>query len=83
LANVAPPRPGHRLSVVGCAVHPRGVTLAGIDSVMCPKVDRLEAWRRLAADLDPAKLDAITTSIKLSQPSNKRPISLPARLEDG
>jgi acrylyl-CoA reductase (NADPH) len=51
----------------------RGVTLAGIDSVMCPKVDRLEAWRRLAADLDPAKLDAITTSIKLSQAIERAP----------
>jgi acrylyl-CoA reductase (NADPH) len=50
-----------------------GVTLAGIDSVMCPKVDRLEAWRRLAADLDPAKLDAITTSIKLSQAIEQAP----------
>jgi acrylyl-CoA reductase (NADPH) len=51
----------------------RGVTLAGIDSVMCPKVDRLEAWKRLAADLDPAKLDAITTSIKLSQAIEQAP----------
>ena len=25
----------------------RGVTLAGIDSVMCPRPERLEAWRRL------------------------------------
>jgi acrylyl-CoA reductase (NADPH) len=51
----------------------RGVTLAGIDSVMCPKVDRLEAWKRLAADLDPAKLDAITTGIKLSQAIEQAP----------
>jgi acrylyl-CoA reductase (NADPH) len=51
----------------------RGVTLAGIDSVMCPTVDRLEAWKRLAADLDPAKLDAITTSIKLSQAIEQAP----------
>jgi acrylyl-CoA reductase (NADPH) len=26
----------------------RGVTLAGIDSVMCPREERLVAWRRLA-----------------------------------
>lgn len=37
----------------------RGVTLAGVDSVMCPKADRLEAWARLARDLDPAKLELI------------------------
>jgi acrylyl-CoA reductase (NADPH) len=49
----------------------RAVTLAGVDSVMCPKADRLEAWKRLVADLDPAKLDAITTTIKLSQAIEK------------
>jgi acrylyl-CoA reductase (NADPH) len=37
----------------------RGVTLAGVDSVMCPRADRLVAWARLARDLDPAKLEAI------------------------
>ncbi|MEN3113447.1 MDR family oxidoreductase [Uliginosibacterium paludis] len=43
----------------------RGVTLAGIDSVMCPTPDRIEAWRRLGEDLDPARLDLITRSIPL------------------
>jgi acrylyl-CoA reductase (NADPH) len=38
----------------------RGVTLAGIDSVMAPRPARLEAWERLARDLDVAKLDALT-----------------------
>jgi acrylyl-CoA reductase (NADPH) len=38
----------------------RGITLAGIDSVMAPKAKRLEAWARLAKDLDQAKLAAIT-----------------------
>ena len=37
----------------------RGVTLAGVDSVMCPREDRLEAWSRLGRDLDPAKLALI------------------------
>ncbi len=41
----------------------RGVTLTGIDSVMAPKALRLEAWRRIASDLDPDKLAAITTII--------------------
>lgn len=38
----------------------RGVTLAGIDSVMAPKPARVEAWERLARDLDHAKLKALT-----------------------
>lgn len=43
----------------------RGVTLYGIDSVMAPQTLRLEAWARLARDLDPAKLEAITREIGL------------------
>ena len=38
----------------------RGITLAGIDSVMCPAPRRAEAWARLAKDLDLTKLDAMT-----------------------
>jgi acrylyl-CoA reductase (NADPH) len=38
----------------------RGVTLAGIDSVMAPKAIRVEAWSRLARDLDRARLKAMT-----------------------
>ncbi|WP_434514990.1 MDR family oxidoreductase [Dechloromonas sp. ARDL1] len=45
----------------------RGVTLAGIDSVMCPRADRLEAWRRLGADLDITKLDMISSEISLAE----------------
>ncbi|SFA62757.1 acrylyl-CoA reductase (NADPH) [Metapseudomonas otitidis] len=45
----------------------RGVTLAGIDSVMRPKADRIEAWERLARDLDLALLDAITREISLEE----------------
>ena len=40
----------------------RGVTLAGVDSVMAPRDIRLDAWSRLARDLDLAHLDAITTT---------------------
>lgn len=43
----------------------RGVTLAGIDSVMRPKADRVAAWGRLAEDLDLAKLESMTTKAKL------------------
>ena len=38
----------------------RGVTLAGIDSVMAPKAVRLEAWQRLAEDLEISKLEQLT-----------------------
>jgi acrylyl-CoA reductase (NADPH) len=44
----------------------RGVTLAGIDSVMRPTPDRVEAWTRLARDMDRAKLDAMTTDANLT-----------------
>ena len=43
----------------------RGVTLAGIDSVMAPTPDRLQAWQRLAADLDTAVLEKLMHEITL------------------
>jgi acrylyl-CoA reductase (NADPH) len=43
----------------------RGITLCGVDSVMAPKPLRLEAWQRLARDLDPHKLEEMTTGIVL------------------
>jgi acrylyl-CoA reductase (NADPH) len=43
----------------------RGVALLGIDSVMAPKALRLEAYRRLARDLDRAALDRMTTTVPL------------------
>jgi acrylyl-CoA reductase (NADPH) len=43
----------------------RGVALLGVDSVMAPLARREEAWSRLARDLDPARLEAITTEIAL------------------
>jgi len=45
----------------------RGVTLAGIDSVTRPRVDRIEAWDRLARDLDLLLLPLISHEIGLSQ----------------
>lgn len=45
----------------------RGVTLVGVDSVMCPRIERLEAWTRLGRDLDIAKLDLITHEITLAE----------------
>ena len=43
----------------------RGVSLIGIDSVMCPLPMRQEAWRRLETDLDPGKIAAMTSEIGL------------------
>src|SRR5215210_958701 len=44
----------------------RAVSLIGIDSVMCPRPLRREAWKRLASDLDRGKLRAITQEIGLA-----------------
>jgi acrylyl-CoA reductase (NADPH) len=44
----------------------RGVTLAGIDSVMRPRADRIEAWRRLSQDLDLDRLELLTEEIPLT-----------------
>ncbi|RWE72818.1 MAG: oxidoreductase, partial [Mesorhizobium sp.] len=41
----------------------RGVSLLGIDSVMAPKPVRLEAWRRIGADLDLKKLSTLSRTI--------------------
>ena len=41
----------------------RGVTLYGIDSVMCPMQKRLTAWQRLDADLDKDLLESLSTEI--------------------
>ncbi|WP_280241097.1 MDR family oxidoreductase [Nocardia abscessus] len=56
----------------------RGVTLLGIDSVMAPKQRRLDAWARLARDLDPAALDSIAQEIPLGEA-----ITAAGRLIDG
>ena len=45
----------------------RGVTLVGIDSVRCPRPERIEAWRRLSSDLDISKLDRISKLIGLTE----------------
>ncbi len=43
----------------------RNVTLRGVDSVMRPLPDRIEAWSRLAELIDPATLATIRTEIAL------------------
>jgi acrylyl-CoA reductase (NADPH) len=45
----------------------RGVNLLGIDSVMCPREERLPAWARLACDLPLDRLEQITQSVPLAE----------------
>jgi acrylyl-CoA reductase (NADPH) len=58
----------------------RGVTLAGIDSVMCPMPRRREAWQRLARDLDTALLDRLTVTRKLDDVQSLAPEILAGRV---
>jgi acrylyl-CoA reductase (NADPH) len=51
----------------------RGVNLLGIDSVMCPKELRTEAWQRLALDLPLDKLDRMTDEVPLSKVAELAP----------
>jgi acrylyl-CoA reductase (NADPH) len=44
----------------------RGVNLLGIDSVMCPRGERIEAWQRLVRDLPLDRLDRMTETVPLS-----------------
>ena len=57
---------GHDLPATVMPFILRGVALLGVDSVMAPMARREEAWSRLARDLDPARLNAITTEIPLA-----------------
>lgn len=45
----------------------RGVTLAGIDSVYCPRSERLEAWQRLGELLDTEQLEMLVTEVSLAE----------------
>ena len=56
----------------------RAVKLIGVDSVQCPLPRRLEAWRRLGEQLDPARLAEMTEEIGLSEVLDTAP-----RLLDG
>jgi acrylyl-CoA reductase (NADPH) len=44
----------------------RGVSLLGIDSVMCPREERIEAWQRLVRDLPLDRLERMTQTVPLS-----------------
>ena len=43
------------------------MTLVGIDSVMRPKADRIEAWNRLDQELDRSLLSTISHEIGLNE----------------
>ncbi len=45
----------------------RGVKLLGVNSVTCPTPRRIQAWDRLATDLDIVKLESMTTIEPLSK----------------
>src|SRR5499427_8194786 len=45
----------------------RGISLIGIDSVMCPLPQREAAWRRLETDLDRKKIAAMANEIGLDE----------------
>jgi acrylyl-CoA reductase (NADPH) len=51
----------------------RGVSLLGIDSVMCPREERIEAWQRLVRDLPLDRLDRMTQTLPLSALPNLAP----------
>jgi len=56
---------GHELPGTVMPFILRGVTLAGIDSVMAPRAKREQAWARLARDLDPALLESMIEEVPL------------------
>jgi len=58
----------------------RGVTLAGINSVTQPKARRIEAWDRLAKDLDISLLQLISHEISLSEALEAAPKLLAGKL---
>jgi len=71
-------RYGAAVATVGLAAGPdlpttvipfiiRGVSLLGIDSVMCPFDRRMAAWQRLASDLPKAHLTAAMRTIGLAE----------------
>jgi acrylyl-CoA reductase (NADPH) len=58
---------GHDLPATVMPFILRGVSLLGVDSVMAPLPRRQEAWARLARDLDPARLEAMTVEVGLAE----------------
>ncbi|TPW33307.1 oxidoreductase [Martelella alba] len=58
----------------------RGVTLRGVDSVMCPLDERIQAWTRLADELNRDALDALTTELAFDQVIKTAPLFLQGKV---
>lgn len=58
----------------------RGVKLIGVESVYRPREERLEAWQRLATDLAPEALEAITQEIGLSEVLSTAPLFIEGKV---
>ncbi|HEX2120365.1 MAG TPA: MDR family oxidoreductase [Thermoanaerobaculia bacterium] len=57
---------GHELSIAVWPMILRNVSLLGVSSLRTPKEKRIEVWSRLARELDPAKLAALSRTEPLS-----------------
>lgn len=57
---------GHELNVTVWPMILRNVSLIGVSSLRTPKPKRVEAWDRLASEVDLVKLDSITRTEPLS-----------------
>lgn len=58
----------------------RGVQLIGIDSVMCPTVQREKAWQCLAEELDTKVLHSVSTELALAQVMEYAPLFLEGKV---
>lgn len=58
----------------------RNLALYGVDSVMAPQALRREAWRRLAEDLDPARLESMVREVALDEVIELAPEILAGRV---
>jgi acrylyl-CoA reductase (NADPH) len=58
----------------------RNVRLQGVDSVQAPMSRRIEAWRRLASNLDIAKLEALSFDVPFSELLDTAPQILAGKL---
>ncbi|MDQ8198617.1 oxidoreductase [Pelagicoccus enzymogenes] len=58
----------------------RGVTLAGVDSVMCERVRRMVAWQRLAQELDLRLLDEMVEEVPFGRILEVAPRMLEGRI---
>ena len=72
---------GNELSTTVIPFLLRGVSLLGIDSVMCPIDERLAVWSRIADVADSAKLDALTTEVALADVPDLAPAILAGKVQ--